>query len=182
MLRIGKTLLAVALVAALGGCEAGVRKDAAKGAERLFAAVVARDRVAFEAAVDRRAVREDLRGQLIEVAREQGLEVDGGPSEFALDRMIGPEAFRLVDERGERLAQAPNAEQIAGMIEVQDRQRACVQDKAERCLLTFAKQKAEDGPQWRLVGMVANDLIIRVPETDTPGVTARRAQGQSPEG
>lgn len=182
MLRTGKTLAAMALVAALGGCEAGVRKDAAKGAERLLAAVVARDRVAFEAAVDRRAVRDDLRGQLLEVARAQGLEVDGGPSEFALDRMIGPEAFRLVDARGERLAVAPSAEQLAAMIEVQDRRRVCVQDTAERCLLTFARQASDEGDAWKLVGMVASDLVIRVPETDTPGETARRAQGRSPEG
>lgn len=182
MLRTGKTLLAVALVAALGGCEAGARKDAAKGAERLFAAVVARDRVAFEAAVDRRAVREDLRAQLIEVARQQGLEVDGGPSEFALDRMIGPEAFQLVDERGGRLAQAPSAEQLSAMIEVQDGGRACVQGAADRCLLRFARQKSEEGPQWRLVGMPARDLVIRVPDADTPGEGARRAQRQSPEG
>jgi hypothetical protein len=178
MLRIGKALLAAALATGLAGCEAGARKDAALAVERLFAAVVARDRVAFEAAVDRRAVRDDVRQQLVDLARSQGLEVEGGPSEFVLDRMIGPDAVRLVDGRGELVRQAPTAEQLKDMIEVQDRGRACVQDAADNCVLTFARQKDKDGAQWRLVGMRALDRTIRVPEKEAPGEGSRRAQVQ----
>ncbi len=176
--------MAVAALAALGGCGRSVPKDAVAGAEQLFAAVVARDRVAFEAAVDRRAVREDLRGQLVAVARRQGLEVDGGPSEFALDRMIGPDAFRLVDAEGQRVSEPPSAQQIAGMMKVEAKGRVCVQDQAEHCLLSFARQQGEEGARWRLVSMPAQDLTIALPASDkeTPGETARRAQGQAREG
>lgn len=154
-------MLAIALSAGLGGCEAGARKDAAKGAEQLFAAVVARDRVAFEKVVDRRAVREDLSGQLVAVARANGVEVDGGPSEFALDRMIQPEALRLVDASGQPVAKAPAAEELAARMKVQDKGHVCLQD-AGRCQLTFAKTKGQDGKRWRLIGMQAQDLTVQV--------------------
>jgi hypothetical protein len=176
--------MAAAGTAALGGCGRGVPKDAVAGAEELFAAVVARDRVAFEAAVDRRAVREDLHGQLVAVAKAQGLEVDGGPSEFALDRMIGPDAFRLVDAQGQAVSAPPTAEQLAEIMKVEQKGRVCVQDAQDRCLLAFARQKGDDGAHWRLVSMPAEDLTIALPPAGkgTPGATARRAQGQAREG
>ncbi|WP_395670418.1 hypothetical protein [Phenylobacterium sp.] len=162
MVRLGRALLIVALSASVGACESGARKDAAAAAQALFSAVVARDRMAFEAAVDRRAVREDLRGQLVEVARAQGLEVDGGPSEFALDRMIGPDAFRLIDGSGMPLMTPPSAEAVTPLVELEGRRRACVKDAAGLCRLVFARQKSEDGDHWRLVAMPAGDLVVRL--------------------
>lgn len=170
------------MLAAIGGCGRGVPEEAIASADALFDAVVARDRVAFEAAVDRRAVREDLRAQLVQVARANGLEVDGGPSEFALDRMIAPEALRLVDGDGRRVFEAPKPEQVAEMLQPAGKGRVCVPGAGTDCVLTFARQKGEDGPRWRLVAMRAQDLTIRVPNKETPGETARRAQGRSGEG
>lgn len=161
MVRMGAAWLAITLLAGLGGCDSGVRKDAAKGAQPLFAAVVARDRVAFEKVLDRRAVREDLRGQLVAVARANGVEVDGGPSEFALDRMIQPEALRLVDAAGQPVAKAPTVEELAGRLKIEGKTRVCLTD-AGKCQLTFAKSKGPDGKRWRLVGMRAQDLTVQV--------------------
>ncbi len=156
---------------AVSGCDLGVRADAAKGVQTFLAAARTGDRPAFEAAIDRPALREDLRGQLIEVARAQGLEVEGGPSDFALDRMIAPEAFRLVQaETGQALPAAPSAAQLAAMMTVVDRRRVCLRDAAreDRCLLTFAKEKtgAAAKASWRLVGMQATDLKITVASGD----------------
>jgi hypothetical protein len=162
MVRLGKALLVLALVIGVGACESGARKDASAAAAALFSAVVARDRVAFEAAVDRRAVREDLRSQLVEVARAQGLEVDGGPSEFALDRMISPDAFRLVDTSGERLRGPPSAQAVDALVELEGRRRACVKDAQGLCRLVFARQKSDDGDHWRLIAMPAGDLVVRL--------------------
>lgn len=151
MLRRGVAVALAALGVALAGCEGRAKADAAASAERLLAAVEAGDRVAFEAEIDREAVREDVRRQVVAFAREQGLEVDGGPSEFALDRMIGPDAFRIVHAA----AGAPLKERM----KIQDGKVCLPADEAaKRCLLTFGKTDK----RWRLVGMQAMDLTIQV--------------------
>jgi hypothetical protein len=146
----------------LSACGSGREaKGAAESASRLLAAVVSDDRVAFEAEIDRAAVREDVRRQVTELARAASLEVDGGPSVFALDRMISPEALTLVDAAsGEALTAAPTPDQVRALMRVVDDTHVCLRDAETptRCLLTFAKDR--DG--WRLVGMQAMDLRIEV--------------------
>lgn len=146
---------------ALSGCGLGVRGQATDAVQKFLAAVHANDRPAFEAMIDREALRGDLRRQLSEVGRSNGLEVDGGASEFALDRMITPRAFKLVEAgAGRPLAAAPNAKQIDGLVRMTDRAHACVGPAAPQspCILSFAKQ---DG-HWRLVGMRADQLTLAV--------------------
>lgn len=157
-------LLAVAALA-LSGCGGAAPKGATESASRLLAAALNNDRVAFEAEIDRAAVRDDLRRQVAAMARSTGLEVDGGPSEFALDRMISPDAVRLVDGQGHRLTTPPTARQVAPMMKPIDGKRVCLRDAEapDDCLLTFAKGKAaKAGEGWRLVGMRAMDLRIEV--------------------
>ena len=92
-----RRLLVIAFASAgLAGCGDSAPRGAAENASRLLAAAVKGDRVAFEAEIDRPAVRDDVRRQMSEVARSRVLDVEGGPSEFALDRMIGPDAVHLV--------------------------------------------------------------------------------------
>lgn len=153
-------LIAVATLG-LAGCGGAAPKGAAESAGRLLAAAVHGDRVAFEAEIDRAAVRDDVRRQVADMARPIALDVEGGPSEFALDRMIGPDALRLVRaDTGEVLTQAPTAGQVARLMKGLDSRHACLRDAAvpDRCLLTFAKIKGD----WRLVGMQATDLKIQV--------------------
>ena len=157
-------MIAVAVLG-LAGCGGSAPKGASENASRLLAAAVRGDRVAFEAEIDRDAVRADLRRQMAEMARAKALDVDGGPSEFALDRMIGPDALRLVRAgSGEVLTAAPTLGQVAQMMTRLDNRRACLRaDPAsapgdDRCPLTFAKLKGG----WRLVGMQATDLKIEV--------------------
>jgi hypothetical protein len=153
-------LLLVAAAITLAGCHGGgtAKDGAAESAARLLTAAVKDDRVAFEAQIDRRAVREDVRRQVTELARGSALDVDGGPSEFALDRMISPEAIKLVRAgTGEPLRAPPTAAQVAPLIRTVDRQHACLAGTGV-CLLTFAK--AHGG--WRLVGMKAMGVQIAV--------------------
>ncbi|MEO8114682.1 MAG: hypothetical protein ABI655_09890 [Phenylobacterium sp.] len=153
------TAALAALSLGLAACGLNSRAEAARGAERFLAAVHGHDRAAFEAAIDRPAVREDLRRQLIAVAKAGGVEVEGGPSDFALDRMITPEAFQLVERQTGGAAPAgPSAAQLQPMMQAVDKTHVCLKD-ADRCLLTFARRK--DG--WRLVGMQATDLKILLP-------------------
>ena len=145
----------------LAGCGVGARADAAAGVERFLSAVQEGDLISFEARIDRPSLREDLRRQLIEVGRANGLEVEGGPSDAALDRMIGPDAFRLVEAHtGQALPEAPNAAEVALLLKPLPNGQVCLHDLSaeERCLLTFAKVR----DRWRLVGMQAMDLRIQV--------------------
>ena len=161
MFRKGPTVAFLALALLVSGCSLDVRANAAKGIARFLDAVHRGDRPAFEAALDRAALRANLRGQLVDLGRARGLDVDGGPSDFALDRMITPQAFKLVEARtGEALPMAPSAAQIALTMKVTDRTHVCVSDPGkDRCLLDFAREKGV----WRLVGMQATDLKIEVP-------------------
>ena len=161
MFRRNLVVALAALAVALGGCDLSVRADASKSIERFLKAVHDHDRTAFEASIDRAALRADLRDQLTELARAKGVVVEGGPSEFALDRMISPAAFRLVEANtGQALPGAPSAAEIALIMKVQDKAHVCVGDpRANRCALSFAKR----GGTWRLVGMQATDLKIAVP-------------------
>jgi hypothetical protein len=161
MVRKSFAVALATLAVALGSCDVGVRADASKAIERFLTAVHNDDRKAFEAGIDRAALRADLRDQLTDLARAKGVMVEGGPSEFALDRMITPAAFRLVEaQTGQALHVAPNAAAIALMMQVRDRTHVCVGDTGKpRCALTFAKREGA----WRLVGMQATDLKIEVP-------------------
>jgi hypothetical protein len=161
MFRMGSAAALAALAVSLSGCDIGVRADAARAIERFLAAVHNDDRAAFEAAVDRDALRADLSDQLTELARSKGVVVEGGPSEFALDRMISPEVFRIVEAKtGQALGHAPSAAEIALIMKVRDNNHVCVGDpRKAACTLAFARR----GGVWRLVGMQATDLRIEVP-------------------
>ncbi len=151
----------VVFAAVLGGCGVGVRADASKGIARFLAAAHRGDRAAFEAALDREALRADLHDQVAALGRGSVLDIDGGPSEFALDRMISPKAFKLVEARtGQVLPIAPTAAQVAPLLKVRDRRHVCLATPGrDRCVLSFAREKGA----WRLVGMQATDLRIEVP-------------------
>jgi hypothetical protein len=154
MFRKGAAPL-IALVL-LGACSKEAPKDAAGAVQGFLAAAANGDAAAFEAAVDRPAVRGDLRRQLVAVAQQAGVEVDGGPSDPALDRMIVPEAVREVAATPE----AATAAELAPLLKKLPDGRVCLHDMAdEACRLTFARQKAarQRPAAWRLVGMLVPD-------------------------
>jgi DUF2939 family protein len=151
-----------ALLVMAQACASKPETAARSAARGVLSAVQAGDAKALEAWLDRPAIRADLRQQLQGVARANGLEVDGGPSDFALDRMIAPEAFHVVQAgTGAALAAPLSPEQVAAIVRKVDARRVCVHDltPARRCLLTFARER----PGWRLIGMLAADLRIETP-------------------
>ena len=164
---IRKVILIVSAAFALAACGGDQPpRAAAESASRLLAAAIARDRVAFEAQIDRPAVREDLRRQVADLARGAALDVEGGPSEFALDRMISPGALRVVRSgAGAALAKAPSAAERGRQMRVVDQRHVCLHSAGEvsQCLLTFAKAKGG----WRLVGMQA--MTHRIEIADAKG-------------
>lgn len=153
-------LLALLLLAQACGRKGDAEPQAA--AQGLLAAVASGDAKGFEDHTDREAVRADLRRQIAGLAQQSGLEVDGGPSDAALDRMIGPDLLHLVAAGTEApLAAPPSPAQVALMSKRIDRDHVCVHDltPAQACILTFARQP--NG--WRLVAMPAADRKIEVP-------------------
>jgi hypothetical protein len=158
MFRRGVPVAASILALTLSACGIDVRADAAQGIARFLDAVRRDDRKAFEVAIDRPALRADLRDQLADLGRAKGIDIEGGPSEFALDRMITPEAFRLVSARnGEPVPFAPSAAQVALLMTVKDKAHVCLGDAAgQRCALAFAKR----GGTWRLTAMRATELKV----------------------
>jgi hypothetical protein len=162
MVRMLKVAALAALVLVVQGCarksqEAG----AAEAAQAVLSAVWAGDAKGFEEAVDRPALRADLRRQLMAVAQVNALAVEGGASDAALDRMITPDAFRMVEQQtGAPLPAAPTKTQTKSLVKLLGKDRACVQAAApeQACLLTFAKEKTG----WRLVGMAPAGFTIAV--------------------
>lgn len=138
----------------LVGCGGTAPSGAVAAADRLLDAARDGDRAAFEAGIDRAALREDVRRQLVAAARASALEVDGGPSEFALDRMISPQAVRRV------AAEAHAETDLRGHMRALGTTRACLGESqvGGDCLLTFGRG---DGG-WRLVGLRARDLGVEM--------------------
>lgn len=163
MVRWVRASALLALGLSIAGCGGGKKDgDATAAAEALLAAVQTGDAKSFEAHLDRAALRADLRGQLQAVAAASALDVAGGPADFALDRMIAPEAFHLVrSQDGAQMTTPPTIGQVAPLMTTTGKDRACLHDLAapQRCLLTFAR--GDKG--WRLVAMPAADLRIRLP-------------------
>jgi len=151
-----------ALVLTASGCgRKPPEAAAAPTVQALLSAAWRGDKQSFEAAVDRAAVRADLRRQLMAVAQASGLAVEGGASDAALDRMITPDAFRLADAAsGQPLAAAPSEVQTEALIKPLGKDRACVHDQSpqQACLLTFARGSAG----WRLVAMAPAGFVIPV--------------------
>ena len=76
-----------ALALALSACGANTKTDASKDIAKFLDAARRADRQAFAAGLDRAEVQSDIRGQVVALARMKGVDIDGGPSEFAIDRI-----------------------------------------------------------------------------------------------
>ena len=164
-LRISRTLRVAALAAMVLSAQACARRPqddgAADAAHALLAAAWSGDLKGFDGVVDRPAVRADLRRQLMAVAQANTLSVEGGASDHALDRMITPDAFRMVQAgSGAPLPAAPTQTEAAALLKPAATGRVCLHGGPpdEPCLLTFAKEAAG----WRLVGMAPAGFTIPV--------------------
>ncbi len=156
--------LAGLLGLALSGCDAPVRLAAAKDVQAFFTAVQADDHAAFDAHVDRPAIRADMRRQLTTLASGEGFgpgeleQVLGGRmADSLIDRMIQPESFRIVWVRsGMPGKTAPNAVQIAVMLRMIGADRACMHNlrTPDRCIMTFR----DEAGTWKLVGVQAGNI------------------------
>ena len=158
MVRVFRATVWVALSLTAAACGKAGTKDAGAAVQALLAAAQAGDVQAFEAGIDRPALREDLRRQIAALAVQSGLDV-GGPSDLALDKMIGPDAFHL-SLGGAPLTAPPSVAQVAAQLKPAGKDRVCLHDLAapQACRLTFAREAAG----WRLVALPADHPTIEL--------------------
>ena len=156
MLRPGAI---IALFLCLSGCSLGERGEASRAIARVLDAADRGDRAAFEAGVDRAALRADLADQMADLGKTHGLDIAEAPTEFVLDRLVNPAAVRQAALRtAPGWPARPTAEQIVPHMKVRDRTHVCLEAAdTKACLLTFAKR----GGAGRLVAMPASALQAR---------------------
>ena len=159
---------AVLVALTFAGCSLDTRGDASRAIARFLDAARTGDHATFEAAIDRPALRSDLRDQLADLGRAKGLVVEGGASDFALDRRITPSAIKLVDEAaGREVSHPPTAAQVARQLIVRDRSHACLASPSKGpCVLSFVRRKGV----WRLTGMPAHEtqIVLGAPVAKQP--------------
>ncbi len=147
----GLLVALTALALGVGGCGLNPHARAVRDITAFLDAVQRDDAAAVEAALDRPALRANLRDQLAGLGRANGIDVGNGPSEFAMDRMITLQTIRRAGAHTS-LPAGPSLAQVELVVRMDDKTHACVLDAArQRCALNFASR----GGAWRMVGMLA---------------------------
>lgn len=160
----GRAAAICLLALAMSACGFGARRSGSAAIANFLAAVQKDDHAAFEAALDRPALRSDLSEQMADVGKTHAVDV-GAPSEFVLDRMISPQAVRLTAARVMPGWPAmPSAAQIVPHMKARGLNFVCLEEvSTKKCLLSF---KQEDGT-WKLTAMA-----FTPPPADAPASSA----------
>ena len=157
--------LGLTALAGLAACGLPQRYHAAQDVHAFFQAVQDDDQAAFEAHVDRPALRRELKAQVDQAASGAGLGADvlervlgAGRGEALVDRMISPRSFRIAWRRsGVAAGRTPSAPEIAVMLRMPAPDEACLHDlKSDRCVLTFRRE----GGTFKLTGISAQAVRI----------------------
>jgi hypothetical protein len=156
-----RALFAVALAAvSLSACATATRYDAAGDVHALLVAIRDNDHAAFDARVDRPALKAEIETQLVRKAR--GLNVSGGwqaaaialarpAADVASAALIRPETFRYAADYYGYTPDKPIPDRItiaAGLRYIGSDQVCAAKTKTGPCLLTFTLE----GGTWRLSG------------------------------
>ena len=167
-----RAAIAVALMLLAGACADAERFDAAGDVHALLISIRDGDEAAFDAHVDRKALKSELRARLMaEVTRRAG----GDPTlaavgaligrplvDAAADALIQPDVFRAVADYLGYSADRPIPGQmvIASSLRRIDDDHVCVPRKSGApCLLVFANQDHV----WRLTGFEGDIGLLKPP-------------------
>ena len=156
----------VALV--LSACATAQKLDAANDVHALLIAIRDNDQAAFDAHVDRRALKTEIQGRLVAEARRDprlsGIASILAPTlaELAGDTLVQPTVFRKVAEYYGYTPQTriPNSIAISQALRRLPDGRVCAITKKDGpCLLIFTK--APDG-RWKLSGFEGELSMLRL--------------------
>ena len=168
-MRPVRTMLAVALAAALCACAETERIDAAGDVHAFLISIRDDDATGFEAHVDRPALKTQLRARLMvdmaKTPKSPGTRLLvaalGRPLvDVIADQLVQPDVFLAVAELYGYSPDAPipNRLIIAKALKPLDAERVCVTRSPNgACLLIF---RNEDGV-WRLVGFTGDSSLLR---------------------
>ena len=153
----------------LSGCATVQKLDAASDVHALLIAIRDGDRQMFDALVDDRALKYELRSRLVAEAGRDGrvpavLAAVLAPSiaEVAGEALIRPEVFRAVAESYgyRRDMKIPGVVGISTLLQPLDQGRVCaVTKKGGPCQLIFTQ--GPDG-RWRLSGFAGDLSLLRL--------------------
>jgi hypothetical protein len=142
-----RKLVIVILAATLAACASVQRLDAAGDVHALMIAIRDNDQAAFDARVDRPALKRDLQSKLERRIdkRLSGLAALLGPAvvDVAGDTLVQPSVFRLVARHYGYTPQSPlpSMLQVAAALRPLPDGRVCViTKKGGPCLMTFTKE------------------------------------------
>jgi ABC-type amino acid transport substrate-binding protein len=160
-----RTLLTLSLAAAsLSACATATRFDAAGDVHALLVAIRNNDHAAFDARVDRPALKAEIESQLVRQAR--GSNMGGGWQAAAIalarplasvagEALVQPETFRYAANYYGYTPDKPIPDRIsltAGLRYIGSDQVCAAKSKNGPCLLTFTLE----GGTWRLSGFDAD--------------------------
>lgn len=149
---IRKTLIALAACGVLAACASPQQYDAAADIHAFLIAVRDGDRVAFDAHVDRIALRQQVEGRLLREAPSdlRGLSAILSPAlaSVATDVLLRPQVFRSVAimngyEPGQPI---PRPTVIAQALRSAGPGRVCIGERDRPCTLVFTREEGV----WRL--------------------------------
>jgi hypothetical protein len=155
-----RLILTGLILTALAGCATAARLDAAGDVHALLVAIRDNDRVAFDARVDRKALKRSIESRLMEEAERRtedaGLRALGALvapvlADAADKAVIQPSTFRAVaSSYGYRPDQPiPGQVTIAGALKAMPDGRVCATRKKDGpCVLIFSQEAGV----WRLSG------------------------------
>ena len=162
-------LMAPVLALILSGCATVQKLDAANDVHTLLIAIRDGDRQMFDALVDERALKYELRSRLVAEAGRDGRVpavlaalLAPGIAEVAGEALIRPEVFRAVAESYgyRRDMKIPGVVGISTLLQPLDQGRVCaVTRKGGPCQLIFTQ--APDG-RWRLSGFAGDLSLLRL--------------------
>ena len=166
MSRIRALLFGLAAFA-LSACATAQRLDAAGDVHALLISIRDNDQAAFEAHVDRPALKQELQAKLDQRLgkdeRLKGIAALLGPSviDFAGDTLLQPRVFRTVAEHYGYTAQTriPSQVELAAALKPLPDGRVCAVSKKDGpCLLIFSKEQGV----WKLSGFEGDMSMLRI--------------------
>ena len=173
MFKASRLLVLGLALASLGACAVATRIDAAGDVHAFLVSIRDGDKTAFDAHVDRSALKEQVSARLMAEAAKRGDDrggmaaigvLLGKPVIDALgERLIQPDVFRAVAEYFGYSAQTaiPNQLVIAQSLRPLDDTHVCVARKKDApCILIF---RNEDGV-WRLISFEGDPKMLRTPK------------------
>ena len=165
-----RAVLIAVLALALAACATATRYDAAGDIHALLVAIRDNDHAAFDARVDRPALKAQMKSRLTTAAVERGgalggflVQTFGGMTDALVDAAVQPEVFLAVAEaKGYRRSKPlPGRVAITGSLRYLGDDRVCVIDKKDGpCLLVFRNESGT----WRLIAFEGPLDALKLPK------------------